>query len=211
MVYGGVKGLGHLWFVSAIAICYAITPVLQWSKKFGKHLIWVAVIVAIIILLLRPPFANRLLWIALYVFGYYIAVTEKIEKWILGAIAVGTMIWLLTDFSWDKMINMDCNWSITFHITGAIVIFFVGLLLFELLKIEGTTRPVKFLDKYSFEIYIVHHIIIMKPFSMLNITENLVLNIVIIILYIAFYTFVLTTISNKVTEVVDKKFIQLTK
>ncbi|MBQ3658507.1 MAG: acyltransferase [Bacteroidales bacterium] len=208
---GGVKGLGHLWFLTAIAICYAITPVLQWSKKIGNHLIWLSVIAVISILVLHPPFYNHLLWIALYVFGYYIATTEKYERSIFLVLAIGVMVWLLTDFSWDKMINMDCTWSITFHITGAVIIFFVGLLLFNLLKIEQTTKPVKILDKYSFQIYIVHHIIIMQPFSMLNITENIVFNIGIILLYIAFYTFVLTIISNKVTEIVDQSFIRLTK
>ena len=163
------------------------------------------------ILVLHPPFYNHLLWIALYVFGYYIATTEKYERSIFLVLAIGVMVWLLTDFSWDKMINMDCTWSITFHITGAVIIFFVGLLLFNLLKIEQTTKPVKILDKYSFQIYIVHHIIIMQPFSMLNITENIVFNIGIILLYIAFYTFVLTIISNKVTEIVDQSFIRLTK
>lgn len=210
MVYWGVKGLGHLWFLTAIAICYAITPVLQWSKKIGNHLIWLSVIAVISILVLHPPFYNHLLWIALYVFGYYIATTEKYERSIFWALAIGVMIWLMIDFSWDKMINMDCIWSIIFHITGAVIIFFAGLL-FDLLKIEYTIKPIKFLDKYSFQIYIVHHIIIMQPFSMLNITENIVFNIGIILLYIAFYTFVLTIISNKVTEIVDQSFIRLTK
>ena len=208
---GGIKGLGHLWFLTAIAICYAITPILQFSKKLGTHLIWSAVIAVIIILVLHTPFCTRLSWIALYVFGYYIATTKAYERRIFLALAIGVMIWLMTDFYWDKMINMDCTWSITFYITGAVIIFFIGLLVFELLKIEKTSVLVKLLDKYSFQIYIVHHVIIMQPFSLLNITENIVLNILIIILYIAFYTFVLTVISNKVTEIVNNSFIRLTK
>ena len=33
---GGVDGLGHLWFMKAITLCYIITPILQFLRRYSN-------------------------------------------------------------------------------------------------------------------------------------------------------------------------------
>ncbi len=65
-------------------------------------------------------------------------------------------------------------------------------------------KVITVLDKYSFQIYIVHHILIMPPFGMLLVTEWIPLNMMFIAFYIAFFTLTLTVASDKVVEIVTK-------
>lgn len=204
-IWGGVKGLGHLWFLTAIAFCYAITPFLQWTRKYSRLLIWLAIAVMAVILLRFPGYCYRcFVALPLYAFGYYLALIGRYGRWTLGAMAVGVLIWLMTMFSWEKMMLMSGNWSMAFHNAGAIFIFLWGLKLITVLKAQKVVWPVKKLDKYSFQIYIVHHILIMKPFGMLWLTDSVTMNIVVILSYIPFYTWVLCKCEEKVETMLEK-------
>ena len=204
-ILGGVKGLGHLWFLTAIALCYSITPILQKTRRWARFLVWIVVAAAVIIFVKFPNYGYRSSWFILYALGYYMAVTPKIAKYALVVFCVGIMTWLLFHFSWESMMDIHSGWSMAFHCTGALLVVICGLLLFALMRNSYMPKAITMLDKYSFQIYIVHHILIMPPFGMLLVTEWIPLNMIIIAFYIVFYTLVLTIVSEKMVELIVYK------
>lgn len=157
-----------------------------------------------VILIHIPEYGCRASWFFLYAFGYYVASVKKYDNWALGVIVMGVLVWLMTMFSWEEIMLMSDSWSMAFHIAGAIVIFLFGMILITSLKVQRVVWPVKDLDKYSFQIYIVHHVLIMKPFGMLWITGNVVVNVIVIIGYIIFYTWVLYTCENQLEIMLNR-------
>lgn len=198
-IMGGVKGLGHLWFLTAIALCYAITPILQWTARYSKCLIWCVIAITIVILIRFPEYGNRASWFILYSFGYYLASAPRWERILFGNGCAIVMVWLMMHFSWESIMTMSSCWSMAFHITGALLIFLIGIAFFSLMKADQP-MALKVLDKYSFQIYIVHHIVIMPPFGMLHVTDYLAANILIALFYTTFFTWVLVTMEGRVKE-----------
>lgn len=101
--------------------------------------------------------------------------------------------------------NMSGAYSLALHITGAVVIFLIGLLIANKANLEKVPKSIRFLDRYSFQIYIVHHVIIMLPFGMLNVTGYLAVNILIALFYIAFFTWVLVAMEERVRELLSRR------
>lgn len=208
---GGLKGIEHLWFITAITLCYAITPLLQWTKRWSRVMLMAVVISAVVVLLWLPNYGYRASWFILYAMGYYLASCTKKEKYLMGILVIAVITYLMTCFSWSLMMNMHSSWSMAFHISGAVLLFLLLLALFSCLKTAYVPRLVKVLDKYSFQIYIVHHILIMPPFGLLGLFDNVVLNIVLIIFYIVIFTWVLVIMNNSVEPVVTRVLGQLKK
>ena len=204
-ILGGVKGLGHLWFLTAIALCYSITPILQKTRRWARFLVWIVVAAAVIIFVKFPNYGYRSSWFILYALGYYLTLAPKIAKNMLVVLGVGIMTWLLLHFSWESMKDMHSGWSMVFHCTGAFLVVICFLFFYSLLKKCYKPKVIRVLDKYSFQIYIVHHILIMPPFGMLLLTEWVPLNMIIIAFYIVFYALILTVVSDKVVEKLVKK------
>lgn len=192
--------------MTAIVLCYAITPLLQWSRKWAKWLVWLIVPLSVVVLLKMPSLRSMSSWFILYALGYYLATLSKREKWAVGILASVVFILRLLQFEWATLMQMGSAYSLAFHITGAVVIFLLGLLLVYRIHVESIPSYVLFLDKYSFQIYIVHHVIIMPPFGMLHITEHRVVNMLIALFYIAFFTWVLVSIDERVKEWLPRRW-----
>lgn len=202
--FGGVKGLGHLWFLTAIALCYVITPILQWSKRWSTFLIWVVVFSAISIFLYFPCLGYESSWIILYSLGYYLANTTKITRLVLTLTMFMVLGWLLTNFSWVSMMDMHSAWSMALHCVGALLIISIGLFLFNVVRTVYIPRAIKVLDNYSFQIYIVHHMLILPPFGMLYVTGSMTFNLIFIFFYIVFYTLLLSVASETIVRLFTK-------
>ena len=200
---GVIGGLNHLWFLTAIALCYAITPVLQFIRRYSELLLWIEVCLVILWLTLiyLPIGQSQLTWLVLYSLGYFIAKTTPRERFLLSLIAVCYFSLLMTDFSWTFL--LEPYWSLKFHISLAIILFLFGKYFFRKLKIKKIPWSIRELDYYSFHIYIVHHVLIFPPFSMLQVTGWEPVNIIIIILYILFFSWILALVSDKVTFYVE--------
>lgn len=199
-IMGGVKGLGHLWFLTAIAICYITTPLLQWFRKYSGILIWLAVIGFFAVEMLCPRRGFMASWVVLYAIGYYLASIGKREKVLLFALSLLALTWSIAHITWETMINQNDVYNLTMHISGAILILILFLLLFKSFNIVEAPSAIKVVDKYSLYVYIVHHILIMPPFGLIHITSNVYLNILIIVLSVALSAMVLKRISDKITE-----------
>lgn len=170
---------------------------------------WILVFISLLWLLKFNLFIGhvnnlRISWFILYSFGYYLARISNIEKSIVGIIIMAGVIYLLSIFQWERLLDYYGIYCIAFHILLAIGFFLIFISVFNWLTIK-TGSLVNLLDHYSFHIYIVHHVIIMLPFTMLFVSTNLFFNIMLILVYICFFSFMLGIISNKVESLLVEK------
>lgn len=197
---GGGKSLEHLWFVTAIFLCYMITPILQGIRRvapimlilcFGYGLFEI-LFIRYELKLFEPLF--------IYAIGYlYVNVGEKEKKiFSLTLLAITTMTIALVN--WRFILDYDSIQNIMFHI-------FVGISfpLFFLYVAENIHRPrayrvVTLIDKFSYQIYLLHHPLIIGSLSMMTLTSYIGCNIAIILIITIALSFLLNVISNKINS-----------
>ncbi|MBR1653874.1 MAG: acyltransferase [Clostridia bacterium] len=196
--FGRIKTLTHTWFISYILICYAITPLLQKIEfknitnfQFIKKMFLVCLFISILsyfkVTYIIAP------WICNYIIGYfYSRYYKKYEKKDIKFSVIFltfTIVFLvfrvgvqykLFNINWPKAIIKNTTlikqWS---HVLlGCSICIWLYKALSKI-KIKYNFI-IRFFDKISFHVYLVHQIFILNYFSLLELSKNLVLNIVII-------------------------------
>ncbi len=187
---GGVKGLGHLWFMTAIAVCYAITPLLQWSLKYGR----IKYIALLLLILFDIHFLSfKFFYVWLYCFSYLTAHREVCNIRIMFLIIIVSVITYF--LQWDDLYKIS--------IIGTLWKCSIAFLLFEVIIYSSQSIEfrkydiISILSKYSYHIYIVHHLPIMMPFSILAWQMNIIPKLAFLILVVFFSTMLLYVVSNK--------------
>lgn len=199
-----IKGAGHLWFIPTILMCYLITPLLQGYRNKcveGKRTIVVFTVLGVIItsVLIQGFTTFNPAWICCYVIGYALGMNEKgkyISETVLmiiaGIIAVaGNAVQIYCDY----VANIDFtgfgiikNYN---HVMLGVFIFLLLKVAFEKVNLNRIGKLLKLSDAYSFEVYLVHVLLILGPFSLLALTEYSLFNILIMLLGVSILAFVL--------------------
>ena len=188
---GGIGNLqtGHLWFVTFIFICYLITPGLQLLdlnlKQFVCTMIGVSVIEIFIMLTIGTY--GYLSWtpgIFSYVIAYYIAGhwNKKISNkaiMLLTALMIASVGLRLGTKGFIDGTNLY-NLVIVAY-THCIIAFWIFFFVFWFGQRSAILREklysiCKFIDPYSYEIYIVHFCLIKGVLSLRNLTGNIAIN-----------------------------------
>lgn len=182
MFIGKIKGLGHLWFVSAIAICYLTTPLLQVLQSRSSVLIWVLLGFSVYEITIMKYDVSLFMPIFLYAFGYFYANIKRIVKLLLVSILTIISLVITYSITWQQLLNYDGTMNRIFHVYVGLTISIIIIgSLYKVLHIEKMYRIAKMLDNYSYEIYLVHHPLILGPISLMQMTNNRVLNVIIIL------------------------------
>lgn len=182
-----IDGLGHLWFITVILLSYAITPIL-YRKKTGHALLFCAVF-CLLLFLIHKSYA---FWVGVYVLGFYMRKFGKNPVVIPIAVTVAAAAgYYFLSGRWEILFN------IVAHAGGGIAIF---TLLFNINNCKSVNNGGGVIDRYSYEIYIVHHIFILGPFSLLFLTPFKTMNILVIILLICLATVVLKKASTLISS-----------
>ena len=180
-----IEGLNHLWFLTVLMICYLMTP---WVKKLlvKRPALFVAFFMAccIVEFLFVKKFYSIVAWVALYLtgmlFGTYYSKTFSSVVMLVSAMALTV---LSVRFSPDMLANEAFReYSIWLH-------WILGLFLFVtlfhwlpiLLDPQKQHCCILHLDKLSYEVYLIHHPLIMGPLSLLFMTKYCWLNIIIVL------------------------------
>jgi surface polysaccharide O-acyltransferase-like enzyme len=226
---GGLKGIGHLWFISFIIICYLLTPILQSlydnlmkdkkEVKFWGVLFFIIIFIQFIkkvgLIVINVP--N----LSCYILGYFISRRYYNTKYINSndrlSLLQTTMVFTIASILsngiviyyryYRKMENMAAgNLFFDFsHMLLGISLFFIMYSIFNNIDkrfING--RIIDCMDRYSFEIYIVHHIYILGRFSLMNLTNSLWINIIIVVIAIMISAFALKHITNFIMKVISQ-------
>lgn len=206
---GCIDELTHTWFISYILLAYLITPILirinvnELSEK--KFIVSLIISLAFIQILEMVDIINiHVPYIYCYILGfyftkYYVSRQKSYSNFCLLNVALFlcTIIPRL-NFQYDlfkipyisyfteyKTIFISYNHNFLF-----ISMFIVMYYLFERIELSYT-KFLKFSDKYSYDIYLIHQIFILNTFSVLNLTNSNLINILICLVLIIFFSVVL--------------------
>lgn len=181
-----IGGGNHLWFLTVIMICYAITPLLQRTLKNNPIIVFIGLILfAIAEFVFVQKLYGLCASICLYIFGMLVGrcETKKINLGInilSGLVVVG----LFSVFTWNHLIDAEYKeYNTWLHFNLGIFIF---ISLYNILPFfineNKKYKLLKQADSISYEVYLVHHPIILGPLSLLLITPYYSINIMIVII-----------------------------
>lgn len=190
---GTISGLEHLWFIPTILFCYLLVPIYseimneiekRSNRRFGIESVLLLMINHVVV---RKIFgAFNPVWINNFVLGMIysrIEKRERRERYIFTSlITLLCLIMIPTQFRIDywphselpPFINSKygyfCNYG---HVFLGIVVILLLRNIYKRFyhKIKRHTI-LDWSDKYSYDVYLVHHIFIQSPFGCVEFIEN---------------------------------------
>lgn len=207
-----ITGAEHLWFVPTILFCYLITPLLQsYRDEYIKnkrtcciYSILSVFIVSIYVELFSDFFNSA--WIACYVIGYSIGINEKNQ--ILSLKTISFVSFFIMFIGNVMQIYLEYFAHISFrgsrlfynynHVFLGLFLFLILIQLFKSINNNKIMFLLNLSDIYSYEIYLVHQLVILGPFSLLGITKNILINLFLVCITILCLACLLKNIEEKV-------------
>jgi peptidoglycan/LPS O-acetylase OafA/YrhL len=206
-----IAGVNHLWYIPYILFCYLITPVLSKVDEKLKNKSNIVFVLSIILVLCINQVVITLYvkyftaaWINCYLLGFFIA------KLIKRRLSLNIIIILLLPFC----IVLNIFKILFFGNTNIFieqythVVLGVSLFLFLLLILQKINCDNKLIveifnltDRYSYDVYITHHIYILGPFSVMALSSNKLLNIIILYAMIISTAFILNQLRNQCQKI----------
>ena len=209
---GTIKGLGHLWFIGYILFCYLLSPYLYWvrikTQYFSfKKTIGVYSVLLLSVQVIGCAFDSYFIpdRISCYIIGFFIP--SLIEKtagvcsyriaWSFCTLAVVMncfriyVKYIAVGFMPDSMTNIIVRYS---HMMLGVSLFIV---LYRMMKHIQYNGLLKWSDKYSYSVYLVHLLFILSPFSLMAVTTTPLLNWMLVIVATMVSALCLQTITYK--------------
>lgn len=197
-----IKGLSHLWFMTVIALCYLITPVLQLISRYRIILplfLFVSLLNFFVFRILVIPYS----WFFVYILGYLYATERNRGKiLILGFVSV-LFVWSAVVISWDDILIYENVLNQVFHAFSGFMIIICIISIFKRLKLKLNGKILNFTDGHSFEVYLIHHIFILGPFSLMLFTKFELVNMLVIIMLTLILSILLKRMSNYIIGLIE--------
>lgn len=210
-----VTGTQHLWFITALFLCYLLTIAIKRKEEWIRAHQTVIFIAALLVSILLTLLGFRADLIFVYFFGYFAASvkneqagkevkgTEVIASFALMAIFVAGRLWMKSycDRNGDHVLytNMIIPWTYI-----AITVFAFCLLMYLVPRIMKTAVGSKIIrsrlfqqcDKLSFYLYIVHYVFLGTELSVFRSSFSMLLRIPLFLIIIITAAIVLEKISE---------------
>lgn len=174
----GTQTLIPLWFITLILICYLITPVLQKVReKSNKSTLAVITIIILVVQVLMAYVTNigmvyghKLSWcilaLLMYGVGYYVGdgiLNIKNFHFFIYTLATGIVVFL-TIYA-NKILDGKIIYNDIVVWYGIIVVdLWISITVYKIGRLSWTRHfsvIINYLDKISFEFYLVHYLIIL--------------------------------------------------
>ena len=185
-----IEGIRHVWFITAIMCAYLTTPVLQNIKKYSKIALPVILFFVAVVYYLTPSYRYVfvLSWVYLYAVGYIFAnLNEKWQRFYL-LLFLALLVLVIWNIHWEDFRH---PWRASYrliHDFVGVVFVLGGIKVLSSIRGLSVPRGIRFMDKYSFPVFLVHFIIMHGPFSMAFITPYRWLNIIVMLMTTAVAT-----------------------
>ncbi len=191
-----IPGLGHLWFMYVLFICYLVLPLIERTFSGNPKLRPLYGIASTVIILLLARNVATCIWVSLYFLGYLCGRFRALPKYLLPVSFIISLVILWKEnFSW-MFFRADNLENYILHAALGMVIF-TGLYLLGR-QIRYHNRVSNLLQNGGgYEVYLTHHLFIIGPLSLLFITEYPLLNLLIIFSATAVSSFSLNKISKR--------------
>lgn len=196
-----IPGLTHLWFMTAIMLCYIITPILQFFRRYSseKMLLFVAVIFFLDVFWIEK-LENICTWLSIYAFCYFFSSTHVKLQQVITIILLVVAGWMLINFRWNVFMVTSGTYYLFFHVFIGILFVISIISLAKLGKWGKTPGLVHKIDAYTFPLYLTHHIFILGPFSLLALTHSNFMNVCITLICTLLSAMMLKIILEKINE-----------
>lgn len=208
---GNISILSHTWFVSYILLCYILVPVLQIlfkTNKFKKNFMYFLIFMFFMQLFQEYGIVNiEISWINNFIIGYFYSKcckTIKQDKTFVFFIFISFLLIIPYAIIYQEKIpillpnifNLHAKFITNYgHVMLGSVLFIILYKTINKFNIKNNII-LSFSDKYSYYIYLVHQIFILNSFSVLFLTKNLFINIVLIILLSIFFAVIIKKICD---------------
>jgi len=229
IAYSTIKGIGHLWFIAYILLCYIITPLLsRFSQKIcecsNRSFLFVLICVVFVFQIICFTYVNFFIaaWVLCYVLSFLISKRLTDSKLKLKTI----LMWLIPLCFFAIIYRILFEYFFIFSFTGFKKMIFdttlqysqaiLGLTLFFSLyaffskininKFNFIKKIVSFSDKYSYDIYITHQIFILGPFGIMTLFPNNYLNVFFALILIFLSGYLLNVLGNFVEKFTSRIF-----
>lgn len=189
----GVLGADHTWFITAILLCYIVTPLLQKmevqiEKQNRSHLEIIVLLIIPIILSFIPMIVFHTIGtpICFYSIAYILGrkykqgfrFKKKYLLFYLCGILIGVAERLVGKFIFDGTRIYECNIVSYTQILIAFCLMAVFSVFFNDIRISGV---INWIEKISFEIYLYHYMFIVGPVSLMKISNSWIMNSVCVV------------------------------
>ncbi|MDE5886420.1 MAG: acyltransferase family protein [Muribaculaceae bacterium] len=203
---GALPGLNHLWFMRVIFLCYLILPFFDNCLSKNK-MISLCVFAIISVTILVFFFSSSFLWILLYFIGYMCGRYTVLQTYLFFLSFLGALgILVVSEFDisiWkeDGAVNSFLHFFIG-------IVIFLGLYFFFKMDKFRNKKLNNFLTIFNngggYELYLTHHPFLLGPLSMLFISNNNNINILVALILIITSCMMLQWINNKIQRKIDK-------
>jgi peptidoglycan/LPS O-acetylase OafA/YrhL len=204
----GIKGVGQLWFITAIFACYCITPLLHLLTRRVKHNsvgLLLMVFGAISIGLFSRTnfgFLWYYSWLFNYLVGFFLARTNYLYKTVYLILSLLILIYLLWGISWEDIMLKE-NICIALHAYAAHTIFLASIYGSKIFNLKKIIWPFTIIDSYSFFIYFVHYPFTRTPWSLVGYSGSLLFDILLLIIVITIAVSILNVLTKYVGVIID--------
>ena len=207
---GSVKNAGHLWFCSVIVICYLLLPLMN---KYKKTLISNFYPISILIItisclvgLVSKSYGLLGFYLLTFYIGYFFKNSiniVKVKSFIpIILIIIGLIFRIIGKFLFDNTLLYGTTITALTHIMMTIGIFIFIYKLFCNFKASNVVKKmINYFDELSYFIYIVHYMFIVGPISVMNITNNFLINLAIFIIITIMSAYVLKICTNMLCSI----------
>jgi peptidoglycan/LPS O-acetylase OafA/YrhL len=203
-ILGNVKGMSHLWFMTAIALCYMLTPFLQYIRNKGYVFICLLLhsCVGILNTFVFHLYLDVFVCLFIYVFSYLFASLSSLSRRVYMVCIFGLFGYILYTINWQILLDYSNGLNKMFHMLLAFLCIMLPIIISNRFKTIKVPSLVSRFDRDSYYIYITHHIFMLGPLSLAFYTQYKVVNVGMIIVLTLLSSFLLKLL----TEIILNKF-----
>ncbi len=213
---GKLEGGGHLWYIPYCLLCYLMTPLLlrYFDSCKNRQIIKCFLFLCVPVIVLAEVLQLNSAWFICYILGFLLGSistyeNSKLYNQFSFVIAGGCILLNSIQIILDYVLKLELNGVLArlyirychyAHVTLGVALFIVLKSIFFRLFKNGYSSSIKKLclysDKYSYDIYLVHQFVILGPFSLMQFTEIIGINLMLILGIIVVSAIIVNFISD---------------
>lgn len=195
LITDNLTGLGHLWFIPVIFICYLLLPIFDYCIR-KKAVLTICVFACMLGLAMVVKPNTYFLWIGVYYIGYLNSRFPILQKYCLSLSLVACIVL----FTIKYMLNISILGSAfnpLIHATGGCLLFLAG---YNILAQMNINQQFAQNSRWGYFVYLTHFPFIIGPLSVLHLSTFLPFNILLILLLTVIASLVVEFLSRLLTK-----------
>lgn len=182
-----IKGLNHLWFMTAIMVAYFSFPILQKLRDVAVLSLTILLLLWVIIFVCLPP---RVMWGAEWIFLFatgYMRIAAEISNTssklvrLFDFVLIASLIPVVLLISDANLTSNYDRLNRIFHVLLGLSLTIWGYKMLKICNIRIIPSWIRMFDKYSFYVYLVHFVFMIGPLSFAHFTPYNMVNIAIML------------------------------